>query len=243
MKPLTLEPNQLALATVNQGAQRLPVTIVRAGANAPGFYTVRDRDGTEHNIHRTNLMPVESVPLRYRRATFERYAHVIGAALRSFPQAVSVDPSPLTAESYAQPLRDSITAKKRFGYRHQLVDDALFTKHAEAISVRIKPDGTLEVGGTSPAKGHAISGTVRDAGSTPATCDSLVDLKALDAVCLLLHERRLMPAPSFVVAGVDDQTVASFEERYDVAFVPHENGRAQTYRLVPPLTLDIRMPV
>lgn len=234
---MPLLPNQPAIANLNQGAQRLPVVVVRAGAACHGFYVVRDRDGQEHNVHQSNLMLIENVPLRFRRAAFERYAHVIGEALRAYPGAVTVDTSPMTPESYAQPLRDAIRAKQEHGYKHPLVDEALFAQHADKVKVHIGT-GCVIVGGPTYLCGEKrINGTIKP---TATACeDVMIDPECVDRVCALLHEKRLTPAPAFVVYGLDDTAIASFEARYDVAFVPHENGRVQCHRLVPPLTIRI----
>jgi hypothetical protein len=231
-----IEPYTNALATVNQGRQRLPVTVLRSGAVAAGFYTCRDRFGNDLNIHAANLMPIEPVPLRFRRAAFERYAHVIGAALRAYPSTITVDPSPLTAESYAQPLRDAIRAKQQHGYIHPDINEDLFRQHASNLVVRIGA-GVITAGGTAGPNGkHVVVGRVREA--APAEQDTLVDPACLDPLCLMLTERRLTPPPSFVVAGLTPQQIESFEARYDVAFVPHDT-QAGMHRLVPPLSLNI----
>lgn len=233
---MPLLPNQPAIANLNQGAKRLPVVVVRSGAACHGFYVVRDRDGQEHNVHQSNLMPIENVPLRFRRAAFERYAHVIGEALRAYPGAVTVDTSPMTPESYAQPLRDAIRAKQEHGYKHPLVDDALFAQYADKVKVRIGT-GCVTVGGPNDSlHSKRINGTIKP---TAACEDIMIDPECVDRVCALLHEKRLTPPPAFVVYGLDDATIASFEARYDVAFVPHENGRVQCHRLVPPMPIKI----
>lgn len=229
---MTLAPNIHAHAVLHQGRKQTVVRLVRPGTDAPEFWVCEDEHGGTLNVHRSNLMPIENIPNRFRRHSFDRYAHIIGAALAAWPNGVKVDPAPLRVDSFVQPLRDAITAKQRYKYVHPSINDREFDLHAASLVVR-SGDGFVFVGsldGTRVSKERKLVGTVI---TTAIGTEITVTPHHLETVCQLLHNDAFDPLPTFIVRGAHPTVVADMEARYNVTFVVDENDASKYYLLGP----------
>lgn len=232
---MQIKPNIRAVATLKQGAARENVRVLQDIPGMTNFWLCSTPHGTPLVVHQSKLMPIENRPLRFRETSFARFAHIIGAALKEFPGAVKIDPSPLRVDSFHQPLRDAIAAKKKHGYSHPLVDEALFRKHADSLVVSVA-DSHIFIGSRESvmARKAVTLGAIKDGKSEEP--EVLVDPLALEQVCLLLHRQVFSPQPPFVVVGVAQPILDDLESRYDVAFAPHERD-ATKFSLVGPIKL------
>ena len=179
--------------------------------------------------------PIHRPPSRFRASAFERFAHVIGAALDDFPRAIRVDPSPLSAESYKQPLRDAIAAKQRYGYRSPSINEERFKAHADALVVVSDDQGMVYIGSRDVVRQREG----RLVGQVQSSNEIVVAAVGIESVCLLLQRHALSPTPLFVVFDLDAPRIASIEARYDVVIVPHETVPNKHF-LVGPLNLNIQ---
>lgn len=172
-------------------------------------------------VHSSKLMELaNTVPSRFSRKQFDRFAATIGEALKTFPAILKVNPRPLSVETFSARCRDAVTAKKRYHYDSPLINDALFDRLCNEIVIAMR--GNEIWFGPS----HAI----RDATKEQKTSEfvstpfshveknevELKDHSLLETVCKMLHDRVLSPAPTFFVFDLSNETKDSLERRYDI---------------------------
>ncbi len=141
-------------------------------------------------------------------------------------------------DSFCQPLRDAITAKAKYGYKHPLVDEALFAQHHADLVVRAG-EGFVFVGTREATQARKAVNVGILAPNTPVEIEVLVDPLFLESVCLQLHKLAFSPQPNFVVFNTPPEQITDLESRYDVAFAPHENQPSK-HSLVGPLNLKTK---
>lgn len=219
---MNIGPNSKCIVRLTNGNR--PVTVL-GGADIHGLLWRGQDDETKdlYLFFTAQILTMNTIPHRFSRANFDRYADALGAALRAFPAPIEVDPSPYSVETYASRFRDAREAKKRYGYEHPHVDNVLFTQYADELSVAIQTR-TLLIGPRAAirAKTESQAGTVQ----TPASKDQVqvqATVEALEAVCSLLDKRHLSPPPKFFVRGLNPDIISSLEQRYDVAFAPSDS--------------------
>lgn len=190
------------------------------------MWEVRDANGLTFVVSGSRLQPMSTLPSRFRESQFLRYAPFIGAALREFPNAITIDPAPLSVETFSARLRDAITAKSRFGYKSSLVDEALFTRHSTALVVSMR-DSNVVIGDSASVKTQRAMTAVISPTSSAVPSVVIGNRDGLERVCWLLHARALNNPPSFAIDGLSDDEVADLEQRYDVSITPdpNTNGR------------------
>lgn len=169
-------------------------------------------------------MPIPSnIRASHRYEAFKSYAHVIGAALASFPTVVVVDPEELSIETYSARCRDAITAKQLYQWQSPFIDEASFAKHGNALVVSMQEDKVI-IGSKDAVRARrkatlqsAIKGKVLTVTSKTEVevLNSPVNLQLL---CQLLSVRAFNPCPSFFVMNADLQALKALESRFDVAF-------------------------
>lgn len=203
-----------------------------------GFWRCVDSRNRLFTVHSNNLMPVPKLPNRFRESSFQRFAHVIGAALREYPGAIKVDPSPLAADSYKQPLRDAITSKAKWGWKSKAIDDDVFDAYHDKLVVISDAEGTVLIGSREGLQKQAKPYGYVESSARPD--EVLVALADLEPVCLLLHRKALQPPPNFfiILSPTTPSPIPDLESRYDVVFAPHESV-PNKYFLIGPLNLNI----
>lgn len=219
-----LQPNVICTET---HTNRL-VRIERRNLN--GFYECRDVFlDTPLLFYRSNLIPMPTIPAKYKQHQFAQVAEHLGSALRKFPDAIRVDPHPLAVDTLARKLREAVIAKSQYAWKHPAVDENLWHEHSQelvvAIDTRTEP-ATILIGSRD-----AIRNKSKTAGSetvltlAQSAAFELVKPSAseLESICLFLHHRKLNPKPIVTVRGLTPSDVESIEQRYDIAVVPDEN--------------------
>lgn len=198
-----------------------------------GAFECRDVENNKrYNLFPQNLMPADNIPARFKRTQFEGVAHVLGAALSAYPDAIEVDPSPLSVETYARRIREAKQAKMLYHYKHPLIDDNLFAQRADEIETSML-DGKLMIGPKSAIKKAKPVGRIR---LTELRDDEeiIIDHKEWDTVerlCRLIHDRVFSPMPNFIIFNLSADQVADLEKRYDVAIAPFEDN-PQKFQLI-----------
>jgi hypothetical protein len=164
-----------------------------------------------------------SIPSRFRKSAFDRFAPYIGQLLKQFPRALVIDPSPLTPDSFASAFRAALRGKREHHYCRSDVDEMLWLKHNEAIVVSMRADGQIVIGDAFTVK----EPTGANYGKQEQNVIELLNNDCLEQICGMLSRRVLRPAISFRVRGVDSTTRARLEEQYDIAF--YEDTRPDTF--------------
>jgi hypothetical protein len=158
-----------------------------------------------------------SIPSKYRKTAFDRFAAVIGRVVEQFPRALVVDPRilGLTPDSYASALRSALKAKRVHHHPSSLIDEMLWAKHEKSIVVSMRADGKIIIGDSVTVKEPAGAKFGADA----STVVELRDNSFLENLCGILSSRALFPALSVRVKSVDEDTRTHLEESYDIAFI------------------------
>jgi len=208
-------------AEIDRGAKRI---VVKVGHyTGEGFYSCVGDDMNAYHIHKSNLSPMTTIPSRFSERNFTRVAHVIGAALRSFPEMIEVDPAPLAPETYCRLLREARDGKHRFGHKHVTINEELFKELADKIGFSPGFHGEVRVGPLDRIKDKSSVPTgIIKADANPTAPQYLVDNKpfVIEQVCLLLHNRSLTPPPRFVIRNPLPADIQLYEDRFDVVFSP-----------------------
>jgi hypothetical protein len=224
------QPNTKCIARIGQEGITRPVEII--GPLPMGLCTIfqcRDLETSESLlVPRDCLMLTQSIPSRYKRSLFDRFAPVLGYVLRKFPVAVPVDPKPLSVETYAARFRDAKKAKQLYGYKHPEVDEVLFEKHAPDITTAMH-DGKVFIGSRESVRA-ALSVAVGEV-LTPvtATIAHEVGVGFSEQLCFLIDRKAFNPQPQFVIVGLTPEQATSLEQRYDVGLHPTENDPNKWY--------------
>ena len=192
------------------------------------FLEVEEPTGKQFSIYFTRFTPMSQIPSKFRKTQFDYVAPIWGQAIEAYPVPVEFDPAPLSADTYARKLREARQAKQKFGYQNPAINEEKWRHYATDIAISVKSDGKVCLGPnqlTAPAKQIT---TLTRADEVVVEFLSLQDLENL---CLLIERNIFHPKPVFVVTGLNDETIASLEERYDVAFTP-VNDQAGKWQLI-----------
>lgn len=158
-----------------------------------------------------------SIPYRFRKNLFDGVAHLIGKVLVELPFPVEIQPEPLTAETMARRLREAVTAKQKYGWRHPRIDDELFALHADKLS--FSPQGDKVVAGERGKL--AGKPAVQLHGRVPTghlfTPENPRDLHTL----LDLIDRRLFSPPLDIVTPKVNNP-EELETQYEIGILPDE---------------------
>jgi hypothetical protein len=218
--PPIIGPNTTGLIRTERGHRLVRVEFI---STLLPFVYVRDIETNKpHVIYRNDLKMTQNIPAKYREERFQRVAHVWGAALNAYPNAIEVNPSPLSFFAYARLLRDARTAKDKYGWQHPAIRESLW-QHAASITVTEAESGIGVLLGPTEAKfpPRALpAGVVAETDMLEFRWSNEAELEAF---CLLHDKKCVWPRQSFYTTGLTTALVASLEERYDIGFVPHES--------------------
>lgn len=161
------------------------------------------------------------IPHRFSQASFLRYAHIIAAAVDAYPSPIIVDPAPMKADSFKQPLRDAFTAKDRYGWTYARLNETKYTQIGREISIADGPNGMVYVGVYNSGKGHEKGAVVP---FTPQTTEEYVVAPvALERLLSIIKIDGIRPIPPFVVAIDDPATIAKLNAAYpNIALMPDD---------------------
>lgn len=154
-------------------------------------------------------------PSRYSFATFCRVAEVIGAACEQFPKSLVISPKNMTADSYAQLLRNGLRSWKLYKWHHYQVDERRLNQILDLLLVSVQADGRVCIGPRNRTETVAYD---LDTGKVGLEIEVTHTLPNLESVCQLVSGRALTPMPKFVVRGLTKPEISSLESRHDVAF-------------------------
>lgn len=208
---------------VDEDGNHFEVTIV--SSNGHGFWCCREKNGPIYIAHENNLTPMPSIPSRFKITTFRRVAPILGAALRAFPNAISIECGKLSPDTVARLLRDAIAGKQKYGHSHPDVDELLWTANIDKICVSLTVDG-LFIGPIEAIKEKSLSpaasiGTVAIA-EVPPVRFIPYSTNEFEFLCSLISNKAFHPPIVFLVkrSAVKDylSSVEDIENRYDVVF-------------------------
>jgi hypothetical protein len=159
---------------------------------------------------------MDTIPSKYRKHAFDRFAPIIGQVIRQFPRALVVDPSIMgfTQDSYATILRNALKAKREHHHQSSLIDEMLWVKHEKSIVVSMRVDGMIVIGDSVTVKEPAGA----KFGVDVSTVIELLDNTFLEDICKILSSRALKPSINVRVKNVDENTRNRLES-YDIAFI------------------------
>lgn len=179
-------------------------------------------------IYEDKLMP-DDIPYRLRESKFLRYASVIGAALRAYPNTVEVDPDRVNPDTFVAQYREAITAKKLYHWQSPLVDDKLFAQLADEIrhaaitgkNVRVGPIAALR-------RDDKAAGTIKPFSSAPPEVEFRGPIMKLEQLCEQITNKWFEPPITFFVRNLDPVIAESLNARYDVMIVPDANDATKS---------------
>lgn len=212
-----------ALATLSSGKTVLLNLIRLLPAR---MWLCEDANHATYTIHESRLT-MSTVPHRYKKEQFDRYAPFIGKALENWPNLTKVVPQAVSMETFSARFRDAVTAAIKFGYEHDLVSQDSLRKYGPELSVAMRADCVV----IGPR--HAIRAD-KNIGSVLPNSHKKVDeievkndLECLAHVCALLHSRAFVSVPSFFVREISQTYIDSLEAQWDVCFAedPNEKGK------------------
>lgn len=176
-------------------------------------------------VHRSHLKPMPQIPAKYKEHMFARVAPHIVAALRAYPDCIEIDPSPYTLETLGRKLREAIAAKQQYSWKFPGLDDTRFAELSGELIAAETDAGTVLFGTRDAIKNHKIAGPKTDGEATvPGILLHDPTFEELESLCMLLHNKKLRPAPVIVVSSLTPQQVDSIEARYEIAVVPFEHN-------------------
>jgi len=197
-----------------------------------GFYECSDENGKRYTLHQQNLMPHTNIPARYREHLFAGVAHIIGNALRAYPQAVKVNTNGLSPETFARRLREAIESKRLYGYKHPAIDESLWADRYDELLCSVAT-GELYIGtkqaikqGNVTKQGSAVP--KRDAAEVEVSSNNPENI---ERVLRLLNDRAFDPMPNFVIFNITEAQVADYESRYDISFAAFD-GQPNKFQII-----------
>lgn len=157
----------------------------------------------------------EDLPFRLRESTFRIYEPYIVAAVKGWPDPVTINPAPLRATTVSARLRDAILSLRTFRWS-TTIDMEVFDKVESQIqvthsdhSVALGPKGKRVVPGFQmQTTSHASLGIHFNKGNH--------DEADLTAICRLLG-KRLISGPIYIYPPIHETQVATLESTFDVA--------------------------
>ena len=161
-----------------------------------------------------------AVPYRFSEPAFRRFVPVIAEALASFPSPVRVSHRG-KPEGIMQPLRDALTAKRRYRYLDPRIDEHLFSVCSPNLKVFLS-DGSAWLG-------------PRSRSSLPVTAVQaaflVLDHNLLPQVCEIVGLAAVRPMPNFHVKDLASPARTALSQSFHVEFLPVE-GQEGTYQIV-----------
>jgi len=151
---------------------------------------------------------------------FARYAPTLGQALASWPKPITIDPAPLSPQTFAARLRDARRAKLLYCHKHECISERLWNAHGKDLHVTIESDG-IRLG---PRKAKDVT-PVGNAKEPDLIEFNFVLGENLDDLCLCLP--MMKPRPKFLIKNVSDEHIEKLETFYDVALLPHPTKKGK----------------
>lgn len=176
-------------------------------------------------IHESDFTPMPTIPSKYREYNFHALAPYWAEALRSFPNAITIQPSGVSQETLVRKLRESRVAKETYGWTHPSVDEALWLMHSKELVITPTTNGLVQIGKELPKETTPFHGDI----VTNAAPPTVVDYRSpdvLESFCAVLSQKIFNPKPSFIIHGLTPDIISDFESRYDVGFTPREDGKS-----------------
>lgn len=136
---------------------------------------------------------------RHNQRVFDRYSHVIEAAVNAWPSVIAVDPAPLLAASFKQPCRDAIASlvngKAKSG-------TLAMSHHILSKLVVGEDNGTILVGSALAVRNRQAPKTIAFAApqgpQQASTVEYVVHPDAVTVVANLLNSSMIRPTPVLV---------------------------------------------
>lgn len=207
--------NRVGIAQTAQGKRLVRVEY----EDTTGFFFVRD---IETNVlsrvyrHYIDFMPF--VPSRFKEAHFQSVANIWGDALLAYPKTITVSSIKYSTETLARKLREAREAKRRYKYESHFINEELWRRFSDEISIEINEKNELIVGSKQEKKQNKeVESIAVTIGKQQIIVNVSAEFSKIEQLCLLLHERAFNPAPVFVLTGLTDEQAVSLESRYDVA--------------------------
>lgn len=174
-------------------------------------------------IHATDFDPMPTIPSKYREYNFTVLAPYWAQALAIFPKVLVIDPSTLSGETLARKLRESRVAKETYKWKSPLVDEAKWAETADKIVISLSEKGQVTMGERQGRE--QVEAQVRVLNDAAITL-RLSNTETREAFCSLVSQRVFGPNVQFIVTDLDETTITDLENRYDVGFVPQEDGHS-----------------
>ena len=145
----------------------------------------------------------DSIPARFNSRAFDRYAPAIALIVERWPGPVTLDPRPLSVETYSHRLRDAVNGAIRYGHTNPLVPLQPFREIGSLIVVSVR-DGNVVAGSREATAAKAFP-TVAVGQPLPSPQGTLAygDNAAIVATMQLLS-KRVVPGP-FRITGIPDE--------------------------------------
>ena len=213
--------NSLGIASLRDGKTKL----VRIEFMAPG-HMLHCRSVDEQQpvcIPEQNFSLMPLIPSKYREYHFQSLAVYWAEALKDVGKGVVITPKNLSQDTLVRKLRESKTAKDKYGWRHPLVDEVLWQQFSPSLVITPLNDGTVRIGKEGTKALVAFEGAIT---SNNQILINWKDKATLEHFCKLASLRVFDPKPSFVVFGLDEQLITDLENRYDVGFNLREDGKS-----------------
>lgn len=183
---------------------------------------------------------INMTPSRFREHHFQSVAHIIGAALSSYPKAVLIDPKPLACDTMARKLREAMVAKQTYGYKHEAVNEILFSQYIKELQVSfIEHHRTTfiavgtKLGIENLSRTNESMGIISTGNSTIEYTFTPSNYEDLERLCHLLHYQCFSPRPVFRIGSLKLtlEQIESLESRYNIGIVPID-GQEGSWQVV-----------
>lgn len=211
------------LARLSTG-QTIPVTLVKL---FPGrMWLCADANLKQYTIHESQIT-MQTVPHRFKKEQFDRYAPFIAKALENWPNLTKVVPQAVSMETFSARFRDAVTAAIKFGYEHPSVSQDDLKKNGPDLSVAMRADCVI-IGPRHAIRADSNLGSVLpNSNKKNDEIEVKNDPDCLAHVCMLLHNRAFVNTPTLFVRAVEPDIINKLEEKWDVCFAedPNEKGK------------------
>lgn len=154
-----------------------------------------------------------NIPQRFSEAAFRRYEPTIVIVMTNWPLVQTFDPAPLSAETFANRLRDSMRSLMDYGWKTDINTGRFIELRAE-ISVRIRNDGRVIVG-------PRLTPITFTNETTPEANNTVFKVTApppavIQALFTLLHNRLITQV---IVVEPNEIVINEYAEGFDVAVI------------------------
>ena len=216
-----------AVAKTEQGVNETLVDVLRL-SHHPHFYVCDDLfRSSQITVYEQNLTEMkDTIPARFSQRMFDRFAPFLGAALRSYPQPISID-STLSPRTVQRCVEEAIRAKREYGHKNPSLSESEWKQyHANLGTAEI--DGRVWVGAREQLKRQVVVQVGSVAPTVPEHSVSANE-SALRALAQLLSSNALTPKPIFFVRGTEPCLRNILEKQYDIIFIPDEVDATKFY--------------